>query len=309
MSADQQEVRRWQLLQRQSQPLEAKILMSLARIRQWYDHWDGDVYVSFSGGMDSTVLLHLVRSIYKSVPAVFVKALPYPEILRHIQATENVTVLKPGKSFVEVVGRYGWPVVSKRMSQYIGEVQRAKGETATKRLRLTGIKSNGDYSPMGMISKKWRYLCDSPFSISDRCCHWLKKKPMKQADKKFGWPFVGVRVDESQQREATYYMHGCNSFKTKNPRSWPMAFWTDSDIWQYVAQFNVPYSTIYDMGYKRTGCFACAFGAHLEREPNRFQRMRETHPKLYKWCGEIGLFEVLDYTGVEYREPLQMRMF
>lgn len=296
-------VQRWQLKQRQSQPLEIKIRMSENRIRQWYTHWGGDVYVSFSGGMDSTVMLHLVRSIYPDVPAVFVRSLPYPEILEHVKVTENVTMLKPTKPFKQVVEEYGWPVISKRLAQYIGEVQRAKGETATKRLRLTGIKTNGDYSPMGMISRKWQYLCNAPFSISDRCCHWLKKKPFAEAEKRFGWPYVGVRVAESQQREQTYYVYGCNAIDLKRPRSWPLAFWTDADIWQYIAQFDVPYSRLYDMGYTRSGCMFCGFGAHLESEPNRFQRMRETHPRQYEYIMfKLGMAEVLDFVGVSWRQ-------
>ena len=61
----------WELKQKQSLPLEAKIAMTLRRIREWYEYWDGNVYVSFSGGKDSTVLLHLVRQHYPGVPAVF----------------------------------------------------------------------------------------------------------------------------------------------------------------------------------------------------------------------------------------------
>ena len=45
------------LQQMQSLPLEAKILMTQRRIRDWVDYWNGDVYVSFSGGNDSTVLM------------------------------------------------------------------------------------------------------------------------------------------------------------------------------------------------------------------------------------------------------------
>lgn len=55
----------------QSWPLERKIQVTQTRIIEWYQKNDGKVYVSFSGGKDSTVLLDLVRRIYPDVPAVF----------------------------------------------------------------------------------------------------------------------------------------------------------------------------------------------------------------------------------------------
>ena len=295
-----QKVTTLQLRQRKSLPLEAKIQMSKLRIRQWHEYWDGDVCVSFSGGMDSTVLLHLVRSEYPNVPAIFIDDLPYPEIKEHVKRTDNVMIIRPQKRFPQVIAEYGYPIISKRTAQYIHEVRSAKGDTPTKRLRLTGIKSNGEFSKLSMIPHKWQYLCGAPFKISNRCCHWLKKKPLREARKEFGYPFVGTRVEEAQQREQAYLLYGCNAFDISHPRSMPLAFWTDSDIWEYVRCFDVPYSGIYDMGYKRTGCFACMFGVHLEAEPNRFQRMQVTHPKLWQYCKAIGVPEVLDYIGVPY---------
>ena len=44
------------LQQMQSLPLSAKTIMTKQRIKAWYDYWDGQVYVSFSGGKDSTVI-------------------------------------------------------------------------------------------------------------------------------------------------------------------------------------------------------------------------------------------------------------
>lgn len=44
----------------------------------------------------------------------------------------------------------------------------------------------------------------------------------------------------------------------------------------------------------------------LEKEPNRFQSLKETHPKLWEYCmrpieeKELGMKEVLDYVGVDY---------
>lgn len=54
------------LYQMQSLPLSAKIRMTEYRIRQWVDYYgENGVYVGFSGGKDSTVLLHMIRKIYR----------------------------------------------------------------------------------------------------------------------------------------------------------------------------------------------------------------------------------------------------
>jgi hypothetical protein len=60
------------------------------------------------------------------------------------------------------------------------------------------------------------------------------------------------------------------------------------------------------MGYERTGCMFCMFGAHLEKGENRFQRMQRTHTNQYNYCmkdeseGGLGMKEVLDYINVPY---------
>ena len=51
----------YDLAQMQSLPLTAKIIMTQQRVRAWYEHWDGQVYVAVSGGKDSQVLAHIVK--------------------------------------------------------------------------------------------------------------------------------------------------------------------------------------------------------------------------------------------------------
>ena len=116
----------YELRQRQSLPLEAKITMSLQRIREWHEHWDGQVYVSFSGGKDSSVLLHLVRSLYPEVPAAFVDTgLEFPAIRSFVRSVENVIWLRPEKRFQEIVQEYGYPVVSKDIARSVYYARRA----------------------------------------------------------------------------------------------------------------------------------------------------------------------------------------
>lgn len=303
------------LKQRQSQPLEIKIQMTLQRIREWYEYWNGAVYVSFSGGKDSTVLLHLVRSIYPDVPAVFVDTgLEYPEIREFVKTIENVVVMRPKKPFTQVIREEGYPVVSKKVARYVSDLQNAhEGNAATRNLRLTGMNQAGKYCPSMVLSKKWRYLVDAPFKVSDKCCDIMKKEPMhRYAKESERHPITGVMAIESQRREKKYLETGCNAFDSKEPISQPIGFWTERDILLYLKRFNVPYATVYGdiietpcglttTGEKRTGCCFCMFGVTQEKGENRFQRMKRTHPRLYTYCIEqLGLGPVLDYLKVGY---------
>jgi 3'-phosphoadenosine 5'-phosphosulfate sulfotransferase (PAPS reductase)/FAD synthetase len=152
---------------------------------------------------------------------------------------------------------------------------------------------------------------DAPFLIGAGCCNEMKKKPLKIYAKESGRvPIIGTMACESQLRTQRWLLSGCNAFDNKRPTSTPLSFWVEEDIWEYIHRFNVPYSRVYDMGYVRTGCIFCMFGVHLEPQPNRFQRLQKTHPKLWRYCmrdwdsGGLGLRRVLEYIGVPYENFL-----
>lgn len=338
----------YDLKQMQSLPLEAKIIMTKRRIEQWYDHWDGMVYVSFSGGKDSTVLKHIVDSMYDDVPSLFVNTgLEYPEIQKFAKAQKNVVVVRPEMRFDDVVKNYGYPVVSKSISKKIGIVRRNGKDCDTYKFFL-GTATTKDGSPSKFNCKKWAFLLDADFDSDFFCCEQMKKIPFRSYEEETGRkPIIGTLASESETREAVWLKHGCNAFTSSHPSSQPLSFWTNQDILHYLKKFNVPYCSVYGdirikqpegteegqinvidylgcyepediletTGCDRTGCIFCMFGCHLEKEPNRFQRLKETHPRQYEYCikgGEmvdgkwqpskegLGLGHVLDYIGVKY---------
>jgi 3'-phosphoadenosine 5'-phosphosulfate sulfotransferase (PAPS reductase)/FAD synthetase len=299
------------LLQRA--PLPDKIAMSTRLIKEWDEYWQGDVSVSFSGGLDSTVLLHLARRILgDELPAYFVDTgLEYPSIKQFVRSTPNVITIRPKLSFRQVLEKYGYPVISKKIAQYIKEARSAKRQgntdSATYVLRTTGvIKSSGKKSPMGMIPRKWQFLIDAPFDISDNCCKALKVRPLREAPH----PYTGVRLEESRQRLNSHLvlqsrgMFEGQGYTMRSPRSTPLYAWTDQDIHEYIDVFDVDYADVYkgDNPADRTGCMFCLFGIHMEGTPNRFQTMQTTLPKLWAYCmDDLGLREVLEYIGVPWR--------
>ena len=281
----------------QALPLEDKVALTCDRIFQWHAHHDGMVFVAFSGGKDSTVLLYIVREILGlDIPAVFYDTgLEFPEIKEFVKWAGdkwgNVITRRPKHSFLTILRKYGYPLISKRVAT---NISRYRGSTCAyqKYMRLNPVwnpEKNNRKEARGVIPKKYRYLAvDEAPPVGAECCHFLKIDPAKRYIKESGrLPILATMANESDKRLTKYLKTGCNSFEGKSPISTPMGFWLESDIWDFIKKYNVNYSKAYDMGYERTGCIFCPFGMEHDRPgKERFKLLEKTHPKLHKYMME-----------------------
>lgn len=284
---------------------------------------------------------------------VFVNTgLEYPEIQKFVneyadwlqKQFQRIDVqlvrLRPKMNIRQVIAKYGYPAIGKKQARFIRDLQNAHGQNnATVNLYLTGYNRQGVYCSTMKLADKWHYLKDAPFRISEQCCDVMKKASAHRyegATKEK--PIVATMADESQQREKEWQRTGCNAFEGKRPMGKPVSFWTEQDVLRFIVDRHIPIASVYGdivasdgdndyaetlidcklhcTGCQRTGCMFCAFGAHLEKGENRFERMKHTHPKHYEFCiggGEwdtdglwkpnekgLGYGQVLDYIGVRY---------
>ncbi len=319
---DDLKLNEWQFAQRKYLPYDVKLRLTETRIREWHENWEGQVYLSYSGGLDSTVLLHLIRKVIgEDVPAVFSNTgLEFPEIVRFARKAsgEFVEIVprdRDGKRILyrDVVREYGYPLISKETAIKIRKLRHGNLSDRYRNYLLYGDERGG----FGKLAEKWKFLLNAPFDTSEKCCDVMKKGPFKKYAKDTGRvPYIGITQDEGFMRAHQYAHTGCNIYDAKTVKSQPLGFWTKQDILRYTVENDIEICSIYGdiqqdtkgkyylTGEQRTGCMFCAFGVHLEKEPNRFQRMLITHPRHYECC--MRKTRVVDLESGEelYTDPI-----
>lgn len=144
------------LAELQAMSTNDKIQRTMGLIGEWYNTFDGKVYVSLSGGKDSTVLADLVgywcAMIHKPLNLCFSNTgLEYPEIQKHVKVLReyladkhhidvNLDVVRPKIMFSEVISTYGYPLISKEVSEAIYYARRIRkpDEHTNQRNALSG---------------------------------------------------------------------------------------------------------------------------------------------------------------------------
>lgn len=260
----------------QKETLNQKWQRTLAKVAEWYLHWNGNVYVAFSGGLDSTVLADICaywcKSVKKTLYLVFSDTgLEYPEIRKHVKDFAEylrnkydievvLDIVRPKMRFDEVIKIHGYPLISKEVSNTIrlarANIQEGKYSHRLCKLGVKaeeyGLYDSGKYDYAKALEKskfklpKWKPLIDLDCDISEECCTIMKKEPMREYEEQTGrMPLIATRAEESMNRENAWFKNGCNAFDSNSPKSTPMAFWLKQDVLWYIKEERLPICSVY----------------------------------------------------------------
>jgi len=261
LSAGVKELRRLQAL-----PFADKIQRTKQTLRWWekkYNHCG----VSVSGGKASTVLAHLYLSTWPREKLSFWfgdTRLELPEtysFLRQLDAEWNLDLhwIRTPHSPWAVFSEFGWPVGGKRRHN-------------------------------------WPTDAKARAHIGSECCRLLKHGPLDRAHKDAGIKVIGLgmQASESTQRRINWVEFGEEHTRKKDnmTRLQPLGIWTDEDIWAYHEAFRIPHSQVYDMGYRRNGCWAC--GMDISFADSGLWQLEKSHPKHFATLMRKGMGEVIN---------------
>ncbi len=230
--------------------------------------------VCWSGGKDSTVVMHMVKRFIPDIPVLYVKTgVEFEESLHYIEAQANglrlnLTTAENSEDFWNIGREYGWPIFGKAIAQ------------AVSRARRTG-------NLRAAMSPFERVLVEEGIHISSRCAEILNEKKSKEIEERLDvdLKFIGFRADESRLRTRLWVDYGeyfyVKRYYGRGRGVWkcsPIATWTNSDVYKYFEKYKIKICSLYEMGYPRNGCWPCAMAI----KGGQLARLKKYHPVLYE---------------------------
>ncbi|MGB9938631.1 phosphoadenosine phosphosulfate reductase family protein [Methanosarcina sp.] len=209
------------------------------------EYRDLPVYVSFSGGKDSLVVLDLARASLKQreLKAFFLNTgIEFPETVEFVRSfcREREIPLNEanaGSAFREQVGKFGPP------------------------------------------AKDFRWCCKVCKLASAGDLDTGKEAPSRKGARDVAYLTIdGKRKHESFSR-ARIAASETNPFVPAQLNIFPIRDWKAIEVWLYIHWRGLPYNPLYDLGFERVGCWLCPSALAAE-----YARVKDLHPEMYaRW--------------------------
>lgn len=205
------------------------------------DKYKRNIALAWTGGKDSTIILHMVKELNKG-------KVPIP-----------VMFIDSTREFEEI-----YSFISQLEKKWELDLIRVSDEAALKKF----------HKERSLVKKK-------------ELARILKIKAIQRTVKTHNWKalIAGIRWDEHEARSKEKYF----SERNDHLRVHPILHFTESDVWQYIKKFKVPYNPLYDQGYRSLGEKDFTKPVLDENQPERAGREKEKE-QIMKRLRSLGYF-------------------
>lgn len=107
------------------------------------------------------------------------------------------------------------------------------------------------------------------------CCTSLKKEP--GYDVHLFHRIMGIRLEESSARSRYKQVNVYENLG--HTHYYPIFYFTESDVWDYINSRKLAYPKLYDEGFDRLGCVICPY--HSEKTGKLHAKYRSRWPKFF----------------------------
>lgn len=267
--------------------------------------------MSWSGGRDSCVMSELFDMAVQNnkIPRIYADTGLELNIMRDfirykMSKDDRIVRIPPTVKIKPMLEEYGYPYSSKKHSAMV-ELFRRKGLTTSVK-NYIGLGEE-KYSTSNSCPKRLMFQFDinneykkfNTFPISDKCCYYLKEKPLNDWKKNHGYEYnvIGIMADEGGRRKsAECFVYHRDKLTTFNPLAPLTKEW---ESW-FIQKYNIDICDIYKPPYnvERTGCKGCPFSLSLNESLDMLQ---EYFPNERKQCENLWKPVYDQYRLLRYR--------
>ena len=269
-----------------------KVEKAIKRL-QLYEPPEG-YYLCFSGGKDSCVIKALADMAGVKYDAHYsISSVDPPELVRFIKDYHpDVIFNRPRDNNGNAVSM--WSLIPTktmpptRIVRYCCQALKEQGGAG--RLKITGVRWDESVR---------RKKSHGEVTVMDKKAQKLFEKELSDED--FFLTRQGGVVLPLDNVENRRMVEMC--YKTHTTTVNPIIDWTTDEVWEFIREYEIPYCSLYDEGFKRLGCIGCPM-ASKEMRQHEFERW----PK-YKNLYMIAFQKMIDaHGGVlrKYNDPQQI---
>lgn len=210
-------------------------------------------FLAFSGGKDSVVIKALADMAGVKYDAHYqMTSVDPPELVKFVKTFPDVTIDYP--RYKDGTRCTMWNLIPKkrmpptRLVRYCCEY--LKEGAGGERFTITGVRKQES------VKRQKRSRLE------------LGKTKTGRAEIK-----IDPLIDPDNQTPELFYICKTYSKKVLNP----IIDWSESDVWEFIHKYNIPYCKLYDEGEKRLGCIGCPM-AGAKQQKEEFEK----YPYAYK---------------------------